>query len=183
MDERTRARISKFLSLVLRHRPDTIGIALDREGWVAVDTLLAGCRVHGHDITRALLDDVVATNPKRRFAFSEDGSRIRANQGHSVEVELGYRPQQPPDVLFHGTIADFLPAIRAEGLCKMRRHHVHLSPDAATAAVVGRRRGAPVVLRVLAGRMHGDGHVFFLSDNGVWLTDTVAPRYIDFPAP
>jgi putative RNA 2'-phosphotransferase len=181
MDERMRTRLSRFLSLVLRHKPETIGIALDREGWVAVDTLLVQCRAHGKDISRSVLDDIVATNPKRRFAFSHDGARIRANQGHSVEVELGYQPQPPPDLLFHGTIAAVLPAIRTDGLSRMQRHHVHLSADAATATQVGGRRGPPVVLRVLAGRMRADGHTFYLSANGVWLTEAVPPAYIEFP--
>jgi putative RNA 2'-phosphotransferase len=181
MDDKTRTRLSKFLSLVLRHQPEGIGLVLDANGWASVDTLLAQCRAHGTDISRTMLDEIVATNPKRRFALSDDGQRIRASQGHGIEVDLGYAPHQPPELLFHGTVVTALPAIRAEGLKKMQRHHVHLSRDADTATMVGRRRGAPVVLRVLAGRMHLDGHPFYLSANGVWLTDGVPPGYIEFP--
>ena len=169
---------SKFLSFVLRHGPDTIGITLDDAGWVAVDTLLARCRAHGRAISREALEDIVATSPKRRFALSDDGTRIRASQGHSVPVTLGYAPATPPAVLFHGTIASALPAIRTTGLRKMGRHHVHLSVDLPTARTVGARRGRPVILRIDAARMHADGHAFYLSANGVWLTDEVPPAYL-----
>ena len=181
MDENTRTSLSKFLSLVLRHAPETIGLELNAQGWVAIDRLLGQCRAHGKDISRAMLDEVVETSPKRRFAVSGDGLMIRANQGHSVEVELGYKATTPPEVLFHGTIASSLDSIRSEGLTRMKRHHVHLSPDAQTARTVGARRGKPVVLRIAARQMHGDGFLFNLSANGVWLTDHVPPRYISFP--
>lgn len=180
MDEKARTNFSKFLSLVLRHRPEAIGIRLDGQGWIAIDTLLAQCRAHGRDISRPMLDEMVATNSKRRFAVSEDGLRIRASQGHSVKVELGYDAAVPPEVLYHGTVAEAVGSIRARGLDRMRRHHVHLSPDTATAQAVGARRGKPLVLRVHAGRMHRDGHAFYLSANGVWLTPAVPPGYIDF---
>ena len=178
MDLRTRTATSKFLSLVLRHRPELIGIELDPQGWVAIDVLLARCTARGRSLSRDELLEIVATSPKRRFALSDDGERIRANQGHSVEVDLGLAPREPPDVLFHGTVAAALPAIRAEGLARMDRHHVHLSADEATAKLVGSRRGAPVVLRIDAKAMHRDGHVFFVADNGVWLTDHVPPQYL-----
>jgi putative RNA 2'-phosphotransferase len=181
MDDRTRTGLSKFLSLVLRHQPEVIGLVLDANGWASVDTLIAQCRAHGTDISRTMLDEIVATNPKRRFALSDDGQRIRASQGHSIEVDLGYAPRQPPELLFRGTVVTALSAIRAEVLKKMQRHHVHLSGEAETATLVGRRRGAPVLQRVLAGRMHLDGHAFFLSANSVWLTDAVPPDYIEFP--
>ena len=174
-------RDSKFLSFVLRHEPGSIGLALDAGGWVAIDALLAAARAHGRAISRALLDEIVATSPKRRFAVSDDGQRIRANQGHSVDVALGLPPARPPAVLFHGTVAAALPAIRAEGLRKMARHHVHLSPDEATARVVAARRGAPLILRVDAAGMHAAGLVFYVSDNGVWLTEHVPPRYLAIP--
>ena len=174
---------SKFLSLVLRHQPQTVGVTPDRNGWVPIAELLEKCGAHGHPITRALLEEVVATSPKQRFAISEDGLRVRANQGHSIEVELGYEPAHPPEWLFHGTVDSALQAIRAEGLAKMSRHHVHLSSDETTARAVGARRGRPVVLRIAAGRMHGDGHVFFVSANGVWLTGHVPAAYIVFPGP
>lgn len=179
MDERARTRVSKFLSFVLRHRPDSIGIELDDAGWVEVETLLRRSQASGTAIARAELEEVVATSPKRRFALSEDGLRIRASQGHSVEVELGYQPATPPEQLFHGTVASALESIRAQGLTRMARHHVHLSPDRATATNVGQRRGAPIVLTVRAGQMHRAGFVFYVSANGVWLTEHVPPEFLD----
>jgi len=181
MNEKERIRTSKFLSLVLRHEPERIEVQLDPAGWVEVESLLSACRRHGVAIGRAELDEVVATNEKKRFAFSEDGVRIRANQGHSVEVELGYTPQAPPARLFHGTATRFLESIRAEGLQKRERHHVHLSADAETATKVGQRHGQPVVLSVRAAAMQARGHEFFLSENGVWLTDHVPAEFIEFP--
>lgn len=181
MDEASRTQLSKFLSYVLRHKPQAIGIALDREGWIEIEALLRQCRASGREVTRAMLEEVVATSPKRRFAISQDGLRLRANQGHTVQVEIVYEEAAPPEVLFHGTVARFLEAIRARGLDRTKRHHVHLSADSETARAVGARRGKPVVLRVLAGNMHRDGHAFFLSANGVWLTAAVPPAYLEFP--
>jgi putative RNA 2'-phosphotransferase len=169
---------SKLLSYVLRHRPDSIGLQLDAQGWVAVDELLARLHTHGKPLERALLDRVVLQNDKQRFAFSPDGARIRASQGHSVEVDLALQPQVPPPVLYHGTASRFLKPIMAEGLRAGARHHVHLSSDMQTAIKVGTRHGFPAVLRVDAARMQLDGALFYQSDNGVWLTDTVAPRYL-----
>ncbi|HEX8272360.1 MAG TPA: RNA 2'-phosphotransferase [Longimicrobiaceae bacterium] len=174
-------RASKFLSLVLRHKPEHIGIALDAAGWVGVDELLAAAGRSGFALDRATLERVVADNDKRRFAFSEDGACIRASQGHSVAVELGLEPQPPPDVLFHGTATRFLDSIRREGLKPGSRTHVHLSADEATAITVGQRHGKPAVLRVAAGAMHRDGHAFVRSANGVWLTGAVPAGYIAFP--
>jgi putative RNA 2'-phosphotransferase len=181
MDDRQRKAISKFLSLVLRHRPGLVGIRLDEAGWVAIDDLLAGCRQAGRTVTREQLDEVVATNDKKRFELTGDGRRIRACQGHSVPVELGCEPARPPDVLYHGTARRNIGSIRSRGLVKGRRHHVHLSLDEQTARKVGGRHGRPVVLRILAGRMHDDGREFFLSANGVWLTDSIPPEYIELP--
>jgi putative RNA 2'-phosphotransferase len=181
MNEHERKRISKFLSLVLRHQPETAGLELDEGGWVDVDELLAGCAGAGRRISRDQLDEVVATNAKKRFAFSYDGRRIRASQGHSVDVELGYQESRPPAALYHGTVASALPAIRETGLHKMSRHHVHLSKDRPTANQVGSRRGKPIILVVRAEEMAAAGHAFFLSANGVWLTDHVPARFIDFP--
>ena len=164
---------SKFLSLVLRHQPEEAGIILDEAGWVAVDELLAGCRRSGHAITPDQLREIVRTSDKQRFALSDDGTRIRANQGHSVEVDLGYEPAAPPGVLYHGTAERYLPSIRREGLSKGARHHVHLSQTVATATAVGRRHGKVVVLEVRAGDMHRSGLAFFRTPNGVWLTDSV----------
>jgi putative RNA 2'-phosphotransferase len=177
-----RTELSRFLSFVLRHRPEAIGLELDPNGWADIDELVERARAHGKPLTREGVEAIAASNPKQRFALSEDGRRVRASQGHSVDVDLGYQPWVPPETLFHGTVAASLAAIRAGGLQRMERHHVHLSPDVETARVVGRRRGRPVVLRVAAGRMHRDGHLFFLSDNGVWLTEHVPPLYIDVPA-
>lgn len=179
MDERTKTARSKLLSFALRHRPDALGLTLDAAGWVPVDALLRACAAHGQPIDRAELEDLVATNAKRRFALSADGLRIRASQGHSVEVALDYAPAEPPDVLFHGTATRALPGIRERGLVRMTRHHVHLAADEATAAAVGARHGRPVVLRVDARRMHAAGHVFYVSANGVWLTDAVPVDHID----
>lgn len=183
IDPKTLTAYSKFLSFVLRHEPGAIGVTLDRNGWVEIDRLVEQCRAHGKPLTREILETIVATSPKQRFAISEDGQRVRASQGHSIDVELGYAPQAPPEQLFHGTVSSSLSSIRSTGLQKMDRHHVHLSPDLATAQAVGMRRGKPVILRIAAARMHRDGHVFFLSANGVWLTERVPPDYIEFPEP
>jgi putative RNA 2'-phosphotransferase len=179
----TLTETSKFLSFVLRHAPASVGVVLDDNGWVEIDHLVEQCRAHGRAFSRDLVEAVVASSPKRRFAISEDGRRVRANQGHSIQVELGYEPAQPPEWLFHGTVASNLPPIRSGGLKNMGRHNVHLSPDAATARNVGMRRGKPILLRIAAARMHRDGHVFYLSANGVWLTEEVPPEYIEFPEP
>ncbi|MDQ0749709.1 putative RNA 2'-phosphotransferase [Streptomyces africanus] len=181
MDERRTVKVSKYLSKHLRHQPERIGLALDEGGWVEIDTLIAAATAHGFPFTRAELDHVVATNDKRRFAV--EGTRIRASQGHSVEVDLGLPTATPPAYLYHGTVARNLDAIRAEGLRPMDRHAVHLSPDRETATRVGARRGRPVVLAVVAAAMHRDGHVFRVSANGVWLTEAVPPRYLRFPGP
>jgi putative RNA 2'-phosphotransferase len=171
-------RVSKRLSFVLRHRPAAIGLTLDEAGWVDVDLLLAALAEHGLPLTRDDLDDVVDGNDKQRFAFDESGTRIRASQGHSVAVDLGYAPAPPPAELFHGTVDRFLPAILADGLRPGRRHAVHLSADVATARTVGGRRGRPVVLRVEAARLAADGARFARSANGVWLVDAVPPQYL-----
>lgn len=181
MNEKQKTKVSKFLSLVLRHDPGKIGITLDPAGWVGVRELLDALGRHGTALGEAELRHVVETCEKKRFAFSDDGMRIRASQGHSVAVELGYAPATPPDVLYHGTVARFLGSIRAKGLTKGQRHHVHLSKDVATAEVVGDRRGEAVVLEVDAARMAGDGLTFFVSANGVWLTDHVPAEYLRFP--
>lgn len=173
-------RVSKFLSYVLRHDPGSIGIALSADGWVAIEELLAGAGRHGTHLTRGQLDEVVQTSDKQRFALSEDGLRIRANQGHSVSVDLGYEPAEPPEVLYHGTTGKFLDSIRKHGLQKGSRHHVHLSPNTETAAKVGGRRGKPVILTIRAQAMHAAGHVLFLTPNEVWLTDAVPPEFIEF---
>lgn len=181
MKSRERTGHSRFLSLLLRHQPERAGLQLDPAGWVRVDDLLAGLVRCAHPLSRAELDEIVATNDKRRFEFDATGEHIRAVQGHSVEVELGYLPASPPEVLLHGTYAAVLPAIRREGLRRMARHHVHLHQDSALAAQVGGRRGAPVVLRVRAAAMAAAGHAFFVTPNGVWLTEHVPPEFLEFP--
>ncbi|MFE2460035.1 RNA 2'-phosphotransferase [Streptomyces sp. NPDC059402] len=181
MQQERSVKVSKYLSKHLRHQPERIGLTLDEGGWVEIDTLIAAAAAHGFRVTRDELDHVVATNDKRRFAV--DGTRIRASQGHSIDVDLGLPSATPPPYLFHGTVARHLEAIRTEGLRPMNRHDVHLSPDRATATRVGARRGRPVVLSVDAAAMHRDGHVFHVSANGVWLTKAVPSRYLRFPAP
>jgi putative RNA 2'-phosphotransferase len=173
-------RDSKFLAGLLRHNPGRIGIELDPAGWVEVDVLLAAARRSGRWISRDRLDLVVAHNDKQRFEYNASGTRIRASQGHSVPVDLGYRPRKPPERLFHGTATSSLDSIFRGGIKAGRRHHVHLSWDLATATKVGARHGKPAVLVVAALRMHEDGREFFCSTNGVWLTEYVAPAYLSF---
>ena len=174
-------RISRLLSLVLRHQPETIGITLAEDGWTNVDELIAAINRHGQALDFETLEEIVETNDKKRFAFSEDREMIRANQGHSVEVNLGYPPTPPPEILYHGTVAKFLPDIRENGIHKGQRHHVHLSALLEVANTVCKRRGQSVILTVLAIDMHAAGHIFNLSANGVWLTDLVPPQFINFP--
>ncbi|PWV85340.1 putative RNA 2'-phosphotransferase [Prauserella marina] len=173
--------MSKRLSLYLRHAPERIGIQLDEGGWVEVDVLLAALAGKGIALTRAQLNEVVVTNDKRRFAFDHTGTRIRANQGHSVAVELDLPVRVPPALLYHGTVAAFLPTIRESGLLPMKRHDVHLSATVGTARTVGSRRGEPVVLTVDAAAMTREGHEFRLSANGVWLAREVPPRFLSIP--
>ena len=184
MDDARLVRVSKYLSKHLRHQPERLGLALGPGGWVDVEALLAACARHQFPITRAELDEVVARNDKQRFAIDPTGTRIRANQGHSVDVDLELEPATPPAVLYHGTHPGALDAIRAEGLSPMRRRHVHLSADVPAARQVGARRGRAVVLEIDAAALHRDGHPFFLADNGVWLTDAVPPAMIrGWPTP
>ena len=173
--------LSKAISRVLRHRPDAAGLVLDKHGWCDVDELLQGLARMGVPTTREMLEHVVQNNDKQRFVL--EGNRIRAAQGHSVAgVEPVLRPKRPPSRLFHGTVAANLESILRRGLLPMRRHHVHLSADEATATLVGGRRGTPVVLTVDAARMERDGHQFYVSENGVWLAEAVPARYLTSPA-
>lgn len=174
-------KVSKFLSLVLRHKPEEIGLTLDENGWAEVEELLRLASQKGRRLTRPLLEQVVAENDKQRFAFSDDGQRIRANQGHSVAVDLALPPTIPPELLYHGTAARFVASIRAEGLHAGNRQHVHLSRDVPTATKVGQRHGQPVVLVVRAREMSAAGHPFFLAANGVWLTERVPVAFLLFP--
>jgi putative RNA 2'-phosphotransferase len=169
-------KTSKRLAYVLRHRPDSVGLTLAAGGWVGVDELLRAFEQHGTRITREDLEYVVANNDKRRFVI--DGDRIRASQGHSVEVELGLTPMLPPPRLFHGTARHNIDSIFLEGLVRGARHHVHLSADEQTAIRVGARHGSPIVLAVDAAAMVTEGLLFYRSDNGVWLTDHVPYRHL-----
>jgi putative RNA 2'-phosphotransferase len=180
MTRQTKVRQSRFLSLVLRHKPEEAGITLDRHGWVQIDTLLRGMKRAGHGMTRDDLEKVVAENDKKRFTISSDGKRIRAAQGHSVDVDLGLDPVSPPEYLYHGTASASLDSIFASGLHPGKRKKVHLSPDPETAIRVGQRHGKPVVLRVETGKMSQDGHLFWRAENGVWLTDLVPKEYLGF---
>src|ERR1700754_377933 len=171
--------LSKFLSLVLRHKPDEIGLTLDSNGWANIEELLKFSVARGHPLTRAMIDEVVLTNDKKRFVISADGSMIRANQGHSIPVDLELPEIEPPDLLYHGTATRFVSSIRVEGLIKGSRQHVHLSADEETALKVGKRHGKPIVLLVNTGKMYQLGHLFYFSANGVWLTDHVPPDYIE----
>lgn len=178
MEASERTRISKYLSRHLRHAPQRLGLTLAPGGWVDVDQLVAACARDGLMLWRSTLEEVVHTSDKQRFSFDATGTRIRANQGHSVPVDLELEATAPPDVLFHGTGASSVPAILRDGLRKMRRHHVHLSADKETARRVGARHGAPVVLVVDAARMHAEGIPFYRSENGVWLVDAVPARFL-----
>jgi putative RNA 2'-phosphotransferase len=178
MDRAQIIKISKYLSKHLRHDPQALGLTLETGGWVLVDDLLRACARKGFHISRADLDTVVAQNDKQRFSFDATGNRIRANQGHSVEVDLQLEAVEPPSLLYHGTGHVTADAIEQDGLRKMRRHHVHLSTDVPTALRVGARHGKPVIFEVDSAGMHRDGFEFFCSDNGVWLVDEVPPKYL-----
>jgi putative RNA 2'-phosphotransferase len=178
MDHKQRVTISKFLSKHLRHQPEALGLTLAEGGWVEVEILLDACAQHGVPITREQLDDVVRTSDKQRFAFDEAGRRIRANQGHSTAVDLQLEPVEPPAILYHGSAEANITQILAFGLLKMKRHHVHLSLELATARKVGQRHGKPVVFAIDSAAMHAKGHRFYVSVNGVWLTDHVPAEFL-----
>lgn len=171
-------KTSKFLSLILRHQPDKIGLKLDKEGWADISELIAKANAAGTELSAALLQEVVTGNDKQRFALSPDGKRIRASQGHSIQVDLGLEPQAPPATLYHGTALRNLGSILRQGLKRQGRQYVHLSIDVATAKQVGQRHGKPVVIQIDAGLMQTNGFVFFLSENGVWLTEEVPAQYV-----
>lgn len=171
-------KLSKFLSLILRHKPEVIGLALDRCGWASIKELITKSNQYGKQLTRDLLDEIVATNNKQRFKISDDGKKIRASQGHSFEVDLELDPIEPPASLYHGTATRFLDSIMKEGLKSKNRQHVHLSADFDTAIVVGKRHGKAIVLKIDTEAMYKKGFKFYLSDNGVWLTDLVPSEYL-----
>jgi putative RNA 2'-phosphotransferase len=180
MNEKAAKGISKFLSFVLRHSPETIGLQLDENGWADVEELIVKSSKDGNSLTAELLDYVVANNDKKRFVFNEDKTKIRASQGHSISVELNLTATEPPEFLYHGTVEKFLENIKKEGLQKMSRQHVHLSKDKETAIKVGGRRGVPQILTIKSAEMFKDGFKFYLSENNVWLTDEVPAKYIEF---
>lgn len=183
MNQKNTVKQSKFLSLVLRHQPEKIGLALDESGWASVPELLAKLTGHGFGMSLEELDYVVASNDKQRFSFNEDQTRIRANQGHSLKtLDLGLQAVEPPKILYHGTAERFLDSIIRTGLEKRSRQHVHLSADTETAHKVGIRHGKPTILQVAAGQMQHDGYAFYRSANCVWLTDHVPTQYLEVSA-
>jgi len=172
-----RVKMSKFLSYVLRHHPESIGLTLDNHGWIPIKDLLEACRENKTTLTRDDLQDIVDMCPKKRFAVSDDGKKVRANQGHSVKIDLDYTLAEPPELLYHGTGMKAKDIITLAGIDKMQRTHVHLSSDILTAYSVGQRHGKPVIFVIAAKKMYDAGYVFYLSDNGVWLTNDVPPQY------
>ncbi|NET89378.1 MAG: RNA 2'-phosphotransferase [Kamptonema sp. SIO1D9] len=171
-------KISKYLSYHLRHRPDKLGLQLAPGGWVAVEVLLAACKQDKFLITARELEEIVSENDKKRFSFDSTGKLIRANQGHSIEVDLQLEPVEPPDILYHGTKEDAVKSILSQGLVKMSRHHVHLSTDLGTAKNVGKRHGKPALFAIDAAKMYRDGYTFYCSENQVWLIEKVPPAYL-----
>ena len=171
-------KISKYMSMILRHRPEVIGITLDEHGWADVDELIAGI-ARNNKFNREILDEIVRTDSKQRYSFNEDGTKIRANQGHSIHVDLGLQPVEPPEILWHGTAEKYVDSIDKTGLKPGNRMQVHLSPDKDTAEKVGSRHGKPVVYRVKSGEMYRKGFRFYRSVNGVWLTIMVPAEYLE----
>jgi len=178
INKKQHTKLSKFLSLVLRHKPETIGIKLSNSGWTDTNILIQKMNDYGMPIDFETLSAIVNTNDKKRFGLNEDKSKIRANQGHSLDLDLGYAPKTPPPILFHGTAQKNLDSIFKIGLEKRGRHHVHLSNDIETALKVGHRHGKPIVLNILAKAMEEDGFKFFESENKVWLIDRVPVKYL-----
>lgn len=171
-------KFGRYLSFLLRHHPEAAGVQLDEKGWAAVPQLLEGMRKNGYKIDFNKLEEIVATNDKKRYNFNEDKTKIRANQGHSLEVDVELKQLVPPVYLYHGTAGHFLNSIKKKGLKKQGRNHIHLSLDRQTAESVGKRHGLPIVLKIHSGKMHQEGYIFYLSENGVWLTDYIPSDYI-----
>lgn len=180
MNEKEKKHISKFLSLVLRHQPEIINLILDENGWALVDELIEKSKSEKVYFDKLQLDEIVFTNDKQRFAFNDDKSKIRASQGHSVQVDLLYENTLPPTILFHGTTHEFMESIKQNGLLKMARQHIHLSAEKDTATKVGSRKGKPIILTVNALEMYNKGYEFYLSENKVWLTNFVPVEFINF---
>jgi putative RNA 2'-phosphotransferase len=179
MNEKRKTHISKFLSLILRHKPEEIGLTLDKDGWANVAELLEKSARSGNSFTFEELTEVVATNDKKRFAFDETNAKIRASQGHSVQVDVGFEEKTPPEILYHGTAERNIKAILEKGLQKMARHHVHLSADTETARNVGTRYGKPVIFKIDTGAMLAENFKFYVSANGVWLVEEVPPEFLE----
>lgn len=171
--------LSKFISLVLRHHPEAAYIQLDEHGWADVGQLLEGMKKTGRKINMETLEEIVRTDNKQRYSFNADKTLIRANQGHSIQVDVELKEQEPPEYLYHGTAVGYYDSIQKQGLKPMSRLYVHLSKDIETAVNVGKRHGKPIVLRVHSGAMYRDGVLFYLSENGVWLTKKVEPGYFE----
>jgi len=181
MTEKEIIKISKFLSLILRHSPQTIDLELDQNGWASVVDLQEKSKKRKVFFMTEQLEEVVAMDSKTRYSFNEDKTKIRANQGHSLKnIDLEFTNQEPPEFLYHGTVSKFISSIKATGLQKRSRLYVHLSKDRATAQNVGSRRGKAIILSIRALEMYHDGFEFYLSQNGVWLTDQVPTKYIEF---
>ena len=170
--------LSKYIALILRHKPETIGITLDENGWASVSELLSGINASGNKIDMQTLEEIVAEDEKQRYSFNADKTKIRANQGHSINVDVELKKAEPPEILFHGTGEKFVPSIKSEGLKPKSRLYVHLSKDRETAVKVGSRHGKPVVFEVNSSEMSRNGYEFFLSENGVWLTKIVPAEYL-----
>ena len=170
--------LSRFIALILRHKPEAVGITLDEQGWASVSELLSGINASGNEIDMQMLEEIVAEDEKQRYSFNADKTKIRANQGHSVNVDVELKKAEPPEILFHGTGEKFVSSIKSEGLKPKSRLYVHLSKDRGTAVKVGSRHGKPVVFEVNSGEMSRNGFEFFLSENGVWLTKIVPAEYL-----
>lgn len=181
MDEKAKKRVSKFLSYVLRHHPELIDLELDQYGWANTQELVDKATRGDHILTMDMLIEIAETNDKKRFSFNQDKTMIRANQGHSIlNIDLQLKSTEPPEFLYHGTVAKFIDAIKEKGLMKGERQHVHLSSSIDTARKVGSRRGKPIILRIQSKEMFDKDYKFYLSENGVWLTDHVPNQFIDF---
>lgn len=179
MDEKRKTKISKFLSLILRHQPEVVGLSLEESGWISIEKLIKACTDYGKNFTFAELKEVVETNDKKRFAFNENETKIRANQGHSIKVEIEFEEKIPPAILYHGTAEKNVGAIFAKGLKKMARHHVHLSADVETARKVGIRYGKPVIFQIDTEKMRAEGFKFYVSANNVWLIESIPPKFLE----
>lgn len=171
-------KVSRFISLILRHKPETIGISLDEHGWANVDELIKGTS-NVYPITIDILEKIVETDDKQRYSFNDDHTLIRANQGHSIPVDVELEELEPPEYLYHGSGTKYLDSIWKEGLVSKSRLYVHLSGSVETATEVGKRHGNPVVFRVLSGNMYRLGYKFYKSKNGVWMVDKVPVRFLE----